>query len=390
MAARRRGARGIGLEELLAAKEMVLVCGTGGVGKTTIAAALGAMAATRLGGRVLVLTIDPARRLATAMGLGELGHAEVHVPLPTAPSGVKPRGELWVAMLDTKASWDELIRRHAPDAVTRDKVLANPLYQNLTSRFVHSHDYIAMERLHELHASGRFDLVIVDTPPSRNALSFLDAPGRMTDFFGSRLIRWLITPARSKLFNVASKPFYQVADRILGSRFLQDIAEFFVLFQTMEAGFVKRANEVERLLSDPGTTFCIVTTLETAPLVESTYLAAALDERRLHLGAVIANRILPEALRSPAAARAASGLRTRAVELAELLSPVSDAPADRIAGVLAETADRFDDLAVVAKREADRLEELRASAASVATVPLMGTDINDLEGLLMLGVHLWK
>ena len=168
-------------------------------------------------------------------------------------------------MLDTKAGWDELIRRHAPDARVQASVLANPLYQNITSRFVHSHDYLAMERLHELHASGRYDLIIVDTPPSRNALDVLDAPGRMKEFFGSRLLKWLTVPYRSRLFTAASKPFNQVADRVLGSRFLQDIAEFFILFQAMEDGFVAHAREVERLLADPRTTFVVVSTLEAAP-----------------------------------------------------------------------------------------------------------------------------
>ena len=208
-----------GLDSLLASKEMIVVCGSGGTGKTTVSAALGAMAATRLGARVLVLTVDPARRLATALGLGSQGlgggeaggraGTEVQVDPAllraadpnAAASGPNVRqGELWVAMLDTKAGWDDLIRRHAPDATLRDQVLANPLYQNITGRFVHSHDYLAMERLHELHASGRFDLVIIDTPPSRNALDLLDAPGRMKEFFGSRLLRWLTVPYRSRLF----------------------------------------------------------------------------------------------------------------------------------------------------------------------------------------------
>lgn len=387
MATRRRRTDRVSLESLLAAKEMVLICGTGGVGKTTTAASLGAMAATHLGGRVLVLTVDPARRLATAMGLESLGNAEVQVPL--AADGRQPRGELWAAMLDTKSSWDDLIRRHAPDAQVRDTVLANPLYRNITSRFVHSHAYIAMERLYELHSSGRYDLVIVDTPPSRNALEFLDAPARMAEFFGSRLLRWLTVPARSRLFNVASKPFYQVADRILGSRFLQDIAEFFLLFQSMEKGFVARAREVEQLLTDPRTTFCVVTTLETAPLVESQYLVRALGERRLHLGALVANRVLPTTLRSAAAAKASNQLRSRAAGLGALLAPLTGAPAERVTGVLQEIADRFEDLSVVAKRESERLVELQGLAPVLATVPALETDIHDLDGLLALGAHLW-
>ena len=156
-------------------------------------------------------------------------------------AGVKPMGELWAAMLDTKESWDSLIRLHAPDERTRDEILANPLYRNISGRFVQSHDYIAMERLFEIHAEGNYDLIVVDTPPTRNALDFLDAPERMAEFFSSRLLRWLIVPYRSRLVNFASKPFYQIADRILGTQFLADIAEFFILFQSMYDGFVERA-----------------------------------------------------------------------------------------------------------------------------------------------------
>jgi anion-transporting ArsA/GET3 family ATPase len=376
--------RPTGIEELLAAKEMVIVCGTGGVGKTTIAAALAARAAVDLGGRVLVLTVDPARRLATAMGIGSLANDEVRVPLPGA------RGELWAAMLDTKASWDDLIRRHAPDATVRDAVLANPLYKNITGRFVHSHDYIAMERLHDLHASGRYDLVVIDTPPSRNALDFLDAPARMIEFFGSRLLRWLTVPYRSKLFAIASKPFYQVADRVLGSRFLEDIAEFFLLFQSMEAGFIARARQVEMLLSDPRTTFCIVTTLENAPLVETRFFASELRRRSLHLGAVVANRVLPPVLREPGATRAARSLRRDADALGSTLGDIVGSSPAAVAGVLREVADRFDDVSVVAKREADRLAELEGLAPTLAVVPALDSDIHDLDGLLDLGSYLWR
>ena len=286
-----------GLDALLASKEMVLVTGSGGVGKTTVAAALGLSAAVHQGGRILVLTVDPARRLADALGVGALGNRASRVP-PSAftAAGVEPRGELWAAMLDTKAGWDELIRRHAPDAEVRDAVLANPLYQNITGRFVHSHDYLAMEQLHELHASGEYDLVVVDTPPSRNALDVLDAPSRMIEFFGSRLLRWLTVPYRSRLFTFASRPFYDIADRVLGSRFLRDIADFFVLFQAMEKGFVARAREVEALLGDPRTTFLVVTTLETAPAHEAAFLARELVARDYHLGAIVANRVLPSSL----------------------------------------------------------------------------------------------
>ena len=304
---RRKGP--VGLDALLASKEMVLVLGSGGVGKTTIAAALGLAAAVEQGGRVLVLTVDPAKRLADALGVGALGNVASQVPAAAfEAAGITPRGELWAAMLDTKAGWDELIRRHAPDAKVRDAVLGNPLYQNITSRFVHSHDYLAMEQLHDLHTSGEYDLVVVDTPPSRNALSVLDAPARMREFFGSRLLRWLTVPYRSRLFTVASKPFYQIADRVLGSGFLRDIADFFVLFQAMEKGFVARAKEVEALLADARSTFLVVSTLETAPAHEAMYLTRELLRRDYDLGAIVANRVLPSALTRRGAATAAKRL----------------------------------------------------------------------------------
>jgi anion-transporting ArsA/GET3 family ATPase len=181
-------------EQLLAAKEIVVTCGSGGVGKTTMAAALGAMAATHLGGKVLVLTVDPARRLAGALGLEAFGNVERQVPRQAfTAAGIEPRGGMWVAMLDTKQSWDDLIRRHAPDARTRDAILANPLYNNITGRFVQSHDYIAMERLYEIHASGRYDLVVVDTPPTRNALAS-STLARMAEFRGAAFCVGSIRP----------------------------------------------------------------------------------------------------------------------------------------------------------------------------------------------------
>ena len=370
--------------ELLAAKEMVVVCGSGGTGKTTVAAALGAQAATMLGGRVLVLTVDPARRLAAALGLesAALGNAPVRVQMPA-----DCRGELWMAMLDTKAGWDELIRRHAPDAALRETVLANPLYRNITGRFVNSHDYLAMEQLYDLHSSGHYDLVVIDTPPSRNALDLLDAPGRMKEFFGSRLLRWLTVPYRSRLFTMASKPFYQVADRVLGSRFLQDIAEFFILFQTMEAGFVARAKEVERLLTDDGTTFVVVSTLEAAPAREARYLAEALQQRKMPLGALVLNRVLPAEVRQPAAAKAATKLGALAADDAavEQLVVLTGAEDEAVRHVLTEVAERFRDTAVVAAREAERRRELETVVPLTAVVPTLAGDVHDLAGLLIIG-----
>jgi anion-transporting ArsA/GET3 family ATPase len=377
------------LEQLLAAKEIILMCGSGGVGKTTTAASVAAMAAAHLGGKVLVLTVDPARRLANALGLEQFGNIEKRVPDEAFDAaGITPRGELWAAMLDTKKSWDDLVHTHAPDDETREAILANPLYQNITGRFIQSHDYIAMERLYEIHSSGRYDLIVVDTPPTRNAIDFLEAPARMADFFSSRLLRWLIAPYRSRFYNAVSRPFYEIADRILGSQFLQDIAEFFILFQTMYDGFVERANAVTRTLHDRRTTFVVVSTLEAAPLREAGFFVHELHERDFHLGALVLNRVLPSYLLDPAATEAAARLCADHDDLAGALPADLGDPED-ISRVLAEIGESFLNYRVVAQREAEQRSELAEVPDIVATVPFFAHDITDITGLLELGGAIW-
>ncbi|MDQ3756406.1 MAG: AAA family ATPase [Actinomycetota bacterium] len=378
------------LEQLLAAKEIVVSCGSGGVGKTTTAAAMGAMAAARQDGKVLVLTVDPARRLANALGMEAFGNQAVPVSAEQfRAAGVEPRGELWAAMLDTKQSWDALVERHAPDPAIARQILDNKLYENITGRFVQSHEYIAMERLYELHAEGTYDLIVVDTPPTRNALDFLEAPQRMADFFSSRFLRLLTAPYRSRLVNFASKPFYTVADRILGTEFLEDIAEFFGLFQTMAPGFVERANAVTRVLHDKRTTFVVVTTLEAAPLHEAEFFIDVLADKRFHLGAVVLNKVLPSYLLDEDAAAVADRLRTQPEGVAASLSSVVDAKPVQVERVLREVGESFLRFQVVAQREAEQRAELSVVPEVVASVPYFETDIYDLGGLLRLGEQLW-
>ncbi len=379
------------LDSLVAAKEILICCGSGGVGKTTVAAATAAMAAVRQGGKVLVLTVDPARRLANALGLEGLGNTETRVPDEQfEASGVTGRGQLWAAMLDTKLSWDSLVRRHAPDPLTARRILENPLYQNVSGRFVQSHEYIAMERLYELHTEGSYDLVIVDTPPTRNALDFIEAPQRMADFFSSRLLRLLIVPYRSRLVNAASRPFYQVADRILGSQFLEDIAEFFILFQTMYEGFVERARAVERLLRDRRTSFVVVSTLEAAPLNEAEFFIQVLTDKRFHVGGLVLNRVLPRIFLDEQAGIRAEWLCRHPVDAADKVAPLIDAEPVQVARVLHEVALSFGNFELVAQREAKQREELASVPDVVVTVPNFETDICDLAGLLRLGEEIWR
>jgi anion-transporting ArsA/GET3 family ATPase len=386
-------------EQLLAAKEIVVFCGSGGVGKTSVAAATALGATMGLGGKVHVLTVDPARRLATALGLEGLGNRAKRVPAEALKAaGIDARGELWAAQLDTKQSWDDLILRHAPDEETAYRILENRLYNNLTARFVQSHDYIAMERLYEVHSSGLYDLIIIDTPPTRNAIDFLEAPARMADFFGGRLLRWLTAPYRvggkrgSRVINVATRPFYQIADRILGSKFLQDIAEFFLNFQSMYDGFVERAHAVETLLHDKRTTFSVVTTLEAAPLHEAERFCEELRKRDFHLGALILNKTLPDSLVDPAGAAAANAFvddaAPIAAALAELDDPALTDPA-RTARVLRTIGESYKNFSVVAMREAELRAELARVPDVVVRVPTFEDDIGDVEGLAAISRELF-
>ena len=339
---------------------MIIVSGPGGVGKTTSAAALGVLAARHFSKRVLVLTVDPARRLATALGLDALGNAEVPVHLADA------QGSLTMAMIDTKASWDDMVRRHAPDSATRERVLANDLYKTLTSRFVHSHDYVVTERLFDARETGNYDLVIVDTPPSRSALSVLDAPQRMEQFFSSRLLKLLTAPTQSRLLSIASRPFFLVADRILGAAFLSDIAEFFTLFRTMEGPIVSRARRVGALLADPATAYVVVTSAESVAMAEAHYLVDELRRRQHRLELVLANRLMPTQLADGASARATA------------VSSHADSRVRALAK--AEHA-----IAQVAARQAGALAEMDSWGTDVVLSESRSGDITDVGALLALG-----
>jgi len=388
--------------ELIQRDGLIVVCGSGGVGKTTVSAALGVLAATQTEKRVLVLTVDPAKRLANALGLSEFGNVEVQITSDLfKTSKTKLRGSLSAAMIDTKASWDDLISRHAPDEATRNSVLQNSLYKNLTERFVHSHDYIAIERLYQAHSCGAYDLIIVDTPPSRNALTVLDAPKRMQDFFSSRLLKLLTANTQWQLLALAAKPFYEIADRLLGKGLLRDVAEFFTLFRTMETGFVERAKKVEALLHDEKTSFAIVTTLEDAPLCEAEFLGLALKERKFLTNLAIANRVIPKELHGQALIKQAQVLNEalQDTELMGLLKDLllktdatSEIDEENYAKLLTQTLETVQNYAQattqIAEKQSVLLERVAGFADHFATAPMLETDIADINGLVSLGENL--
>ena len=279
-----------GLQEIdrqLQQAEVLVMAGPGGVGKTTIAAALGVRAAQVHQRRVVVVTVDPARRLAEALGMASLTEEPVLVPVGEGS------GRLWMLMVDMAKSWDELVMRHAPDPRVGERLLANTLYRTLTREFVQSHDYIALDHLVSLSDQDRFDLVIVDTPPSGHALDLLDAPGRMIEFFESRLLRWLTVSAGSGLTAFAAKPFLLVAERLLGTDFLSQITEFFGLFSRLRSPFVARARLVEERLADDGTEYVVVTTTDGSVVDACQQLVDELERRDLEPGLLIVNRFAP-------------------------------------------------------------------------------------------------
>ena len=286
--------------KLVASKEIIVCAGAGGVGKTTTAASIAIQAAVE-GKRTAVLTIDPARRLAASLGMSELSNDPSKVNTRKFTSaGVKPEGELHAMMLDTKTTFDEVVLRYAPTRDQAERILANRFYRNISGTLSGTQEYMAMEKLYELHAEGDYDLIVIDTPPTRNALDFLDAPRRMTDFFESRVLRWFLIPYMKagggfmRVANVAATTSLRLVKRIVGAEVLQDTADFFGNLEGMYEGFKQRAREVAALLQSDVTSFVVVTSPAQDAVNEATFFATRLDESGLPFGALVVNRVHPK------------------------------------------------------------------------------------------------
>jgi anion-transporting ArsA/GET3 family ATPase len=281
----------------LAERRVVAVCGSGGVGKTTAAAALGLRAAL-LGRRVLVCTIDPSRRLATSLGLSQLSGK----PRALDIGRFQPArgGSLHAMMLDTKSTFDALVTRYAPDEAARRRILGNRFYREVSAALAGSHEYMAMEKLLELTADARFDLIVLDTPPTRHALDFLEAPDRLLSFLDASILRWFLRPyfAAGRLtLRVATRTgaaALKLADRFLGLQFLADLSEFFLAFESMYDGFKERAGKVHALLRDEGSAFVLVTAPAALALEEALYFHRRLAEKKMPFLGFIVNRVHPD------------------------------------------------------------------------------------------------
>jgi anion-transporting ArsA/GET3 family ATPase len=369
VAARRPSAA---LETALRERRVLVVCGAGGVGKTTTAAALGLHAA-RLGRRVLVCTIDPSRRLATSLGLGQLPQKPKRLSLARAVSGAT--GEMWAMTLDTKGTFDSLVERFARNDGARRRILDNRFYQQVSAALAGTHEYMAMEKLLELSADERFDLAILDTPPTRHALDFLEAPDRMLSFLDTSVLRWFLKPyfvAGRLTLKVASRTgaaLLGLADRYLGLQFLQDISEFFLAFEAMYDGFKERATRVFGLLREPTSGFVLVASPAQASLDEVLYFHRRLEEKRMPFVALVVNRLHPE-VAGAARLRPPAGM--------------AKALAEKLAAVLEEER-------VVARAERRRVGRVEVDIGRrPVLVPELDADVHDLRGLAEVAAVLFR
>jgi anion-transporting ArsA/GET3 family ATPase len=362
------------VDALVRDKRIVICAGSGGVGKTTTAAAL-AMGMAERGLKVAVVTIDPAKRLADSLGLEELGNEPRLVdPQRFADQGIELRGELWALMLDAKRTFDELIERLAPDERTRDEVYDNRIYQQLSGAVAGSQEFTAIAKLYELDQEGDYDLLVLDTPPSRNALDFLDAPERLSHFFQGRAIRLFLRPAGfgGRILGRGTGVVFSLLQRVTGVDLLQDLSVFFRTLGGMIDGFTERARRVGALLEDPATTFLIITAPRHDPVEEAIYFHSKLRDAGMPFGGVVVNRV-----------HAAPAVGD------ELPAALAGALGDGLAGRVESSAR---ELAALAARDEANVERLleRLGDPPALVVPELEDDVHDLDGLARLREHLFS
>ncbi|MFJ8690659.1 ArsA family ATPase [Micromonospora wenchangensis] len=353
---------------------IVVCCGAGGVGKTTTAAALALRAAERHGRRTVVLTIDPARRLAQSLGLTELDNTPRRVKGIDVEAG---GGELHAMMLDMKRTFDDVVLQHT-DPAKAAEIFANPFYQAMSSTFAGTQEYMAMEKLGQLHARGEWDLIVVDTPPSRSALDFLDAPARLSRFLDGRMLRLLLAPARSggrSMFSFVTASFgmfSKVVQKVLGAQLLTDLSGFVAALDSMFGGFRQRAEQTYRILQAGETAFLLVATPEPDAVREAAYFAGRLGAERMPLAGLVLNRV-----HRPAVGLDAAASRAAADRLADLGGHDGTVDVLRAHAALAQQAVRE-------QQVAQRFTEAFPAVPTVS-VTAQPADVHDVDGLRTIG-----
>lgn len=380
------------LEALLAERRILVCVGTGGVGKTTLAAAM-ALEGARRGRGVAVLTIDPARRLADALGVAELGNEPTSLDRALLTRlGVPAEGRLSALMLDMRRTFDELVTRFADSPETRERILRNRIYQHVSDALAGSAEYAAMEKVFELSERKEFDLIVVDTPPSQHALDFLAAPRRLLEFLDSRLVQLLVHPAFAagrlgfRLFQRGAARALKLIERVSGVAFLEDVSEFLLAFEGMSEGFRERAHRVQERLTGSDAAFVVAAAPAAESVKHALQLIERLEENRVPLAGIVVNRMRfwpgpgdpPPRVPAPEQAEAA----TSALADALARGASREFPARAAAHAALDAADGYASW-VRADRRAVRALETRAarSNAFVRHVPELREDVHDLEGL---------
>ena len=369
------------VQKVMADRQIIVCAGAGGVGKTTTAAAIALQAAIE-GKKTAVLTIDPARRLASSLGLKELSNEPTKVGARKFTTlGVKPKGSLYAMMLDTKTTFDKVVMQYAPTREQAERIIANRFYRNISGTLSGTQEYMAMEKLYELYADGAYDLIVIDTPPTRNALDFLDAPKRMTDFFESRVLRWFLMPYMKasggvmRVANLAATTFLRIVKRIVGVEVLEDTAEFFANLEGMYEGFKERARDVAALLRSDATSFVVVTSPARESVSEATFFASRLHDAGIPFGALVVNRVHPNL---------ETGVHARPRQLARLESGDADAR------LLAKLLDNGEAFARVVHLEEENLSELARKVPRHlwVRVPYLEQEAVDFAGLAAIADQL--
>jgi len=379
-------------------RSLVVCVGSGGVGKTTTAAAIAIQAAI-VGRRAIVVTIDPARRLANSLGLEALGNDERQIPIEKFEQfGVQPSGTLHAMMLDTRTTFDEVIARVSPDDTTRKRVLGNRVYRHISDTLSASHDYMASEKLYDLHNSGRYDLVVLDTPPMKNAIDFLEASGRLSRFLDEKIVGWFLKPHESgrkrgiQLLSGTGSLVYRLLGNVFGNEFLDEISEFFLAFHQLIAGFRERAEAVSALLRNRQLTrFVVVCTPQSTSMEEARYFHSQLVDRKMPGGLFVVNQVTPHA--GTERSDDNSGRFLGQPERGWIGEQLGESAGDSELRVFCDRLEGHFDRAVARANEEQRaIDSLRAFAgrkAQIADVPRMEDDIYDFDGLLAIDHYLF-
>lgn len=368
------------IDALLTSRRVVCCVGSGGVGKTTVAAALG-LRASLLGRRTLILTIDPARRLANSLGLSTLGNVETRIsPEQIRAAGHEPKAELWAMTLDLRRTWDDVVTRYAPTAEKRERILKNRLYKQVSTQLAGSLEYMAMEKVHELEQSGQWDLVVLDTPPTAHALDFLDAPNRLLDLIDNDAAKWLLSPALAagrvgvNLLQFGSSFVIKTLSRFTGTELLRDLSDFLGSFQGMYEGFKERAAAVKAMLASERAGFVLVTSPNPQTVEEAIFFAEELARSNIRIQSAIANRVQPEL-------GGGGHLDAPALALALAKSRVPNEGHPHLSERLERTIDELGALAERDRREIARLQAAVAQDFPLYVVPRFERDVHDVAAL---------